>query len=168
MTSPAETQSPADPEQRNPAPAVVARNRRRSLPLKYIVNKTLSALVLLLFVTIFNFFLFRVMPGDPAKTFAPRGRNDNPEALLSDARAPWRGQALVREVLPLHAEPVPRATWRTSFSQHTPVTHGDRRPDLADRAAVRHRADHLGGRRALARHAQRLAARLPVRPDRQR
>ncbi|MDI1462002.1 ABC transporter permease [Catellatospora sp. KI3] len=54
---------------------------RRALPPGYVLRKVLAAAVMLLFVTVVNFFLFRVLPGDPAKAFAPRGRNADPEAL---------------------------------------------------------------------------------------
>ncbi|GHJ49514.1 ABC transporter permease [Catellatospora sp. TT07R-123] len=54
---------------------------RRTLSAGYVLRKLLSALAMLLFVTVVNFFLFRVLPGDPAKAFAPRGRNADPEAL---------------------------------------------------------------------------------------
>ncbi|MBV1851641.1 ABC transporter permease [Catellatospora tritici] len=59
----------------------VTRRPRRALSAGYVLRKLLSALVMLLFVTVINFFLFRVLPGDPAKAFAPRGRNADPEAL---------------------------------------------------------------------------------------
>ena len=44
-----------------------------------------------------NFFLFRVLPGDPAKTFAPRGRNADAERLAQIRRdfgtdRPWYEQ----------------------------------------------------------------------------
>lgn len=52
-----------------------ARSGRSSNPtLRYAVNRTLAALSTLVFVVLFNFFLFRVMPGDPISLYT-RGRN---------------------------------------------------------------------------------------------
>jgi peptide/nickel transport system permease protein len=41
---------------------------------RYIVNRVLAAISTLVFVVLFNFFLFRVMPGDPIGLYT-RGRN---------------------------------------------------------------------------------------------
>ena len=130
MTSPAETtdtpQAP-DPLLRQPSQTGVNRGRRRTLPLKYILNKTFSALVLLLFVTIFNFFLFRIMPGDPAKTFAPRGRNDNPEALIAMRKRLGEGKPLYEKFF-LYMQNLFKGNLETSYSQHQSVASaiGDR------------------------------------------
>ena len=53
--------------------------RRRSYA-SYVVAKVLGALGSLFFVLVFNFFLFRVLPGDPARTLG-RGRFRTEEAL---------------------------------------------------------------------------------------
>ena len=113
--------SPVDTQTRNPAPVSVVRRRRRALPLKYIVNKVLSALVLLLFVTIFNFFLFRVMPGDPAKTFAPRGRNDDPSALIAMRERMGIGKPLPEQFL-LYMKNLFQGNLENSYSQHEAVS----------------------------------------------
>ena len=45
---------------------------------RYLIGKVAQAFLTLLFVLVFNFFLFRVMPGDPAaillRRVAPRRR----------------------------------------------------------------------------------------------
>ena len=42
---------------------------------RYVLGKILQALLTLFFILDFNFFLFRVMPGDPVETaHAQRGR----------------------------------------------------------------------------------------------
>ena len=47
---------------------------------RYGLGRTLSALGTFLFVLVFNFFLFRVMPGDPIALYT-RGRNVDPEQI---------------------------------------------------------------------------------------
>jgi peptide/nickel transport system permease protein len=87
----------------------------------YVVRKCLSAVLMLVFVVVFNFFLFRVLPGDPAKAFAPRGRNADPQALrelrerlgLNDS---WH-VAFVKYV-----KSVLSGDLGVSFSQHAKVT----------------------------------------------
>jgi peptide/nickel transport system permease protein len=68
-----------------------ARSGRSSNPtLRYAVNRTLAALSTLVFVLLFNFFLFRVMPGDPISLYT-RGRNLDQEqlqALRADLNKP--------------------------------------------------------------------------------
>jgi len=41
----------------------------------YLARKTAYAFITVLIVIIFNFLLFRVMPGDPARILIPRGHN---------------------------------------------------------------------------------------------
>lgn len=47
---------------------------------RYAVSRTLSALGTFVFVLLFNFFLFRVLPGDPIALYT-RGRNVDPEQV---------------------------------------------------------------------------------------
>jgi peptide/nickel transport system permease protein len=47
------------------------------LSARYVLRKVVVSFGTLVFVVLFNFFLFRVLPGDPAKAFAPRGRTTN-------------------------------------------------------------------------------------------
>ena len=49
---------------------------------RYIVSKVLQALLTLAFVMVFNFFLFRVIPGDPAALL--------PVARPRSTRRTWR------------------------------------------------------------------------------
>ena len=57
-----------------------ARRRRRGGYGRYAGGKVAGALGSLLFMLVVNFFLFRVMPGDPARTLG-RGRLSTPEQL---------------------------------------------------------------------------------------
>ena len=47
---------------------------------RYVVNRVLAAISTLVFVILFNFFLFRVMPGDPIALYT-RGRNVDAEQI---------------------------------------------------------------------------------------
>ena len=67
--------------------------RRGSLG-RYVVGKVLGALGSLLFVLVVNFFLFRVLPGDPARTLT-RGR-----AVSADQLDAIREQYGLDEPLP--------------------------------------------------------------------
>src|SRR5215211_3441969 len=60
--------------------AVIEPTGRRRSYWRYILGKTLGALGSLFFVLVVNFFLFRVLPGDPARTLG-RGRFKTEEAL---------------------------------------------------------------------------------------
>ena len=72
---------------------------RRPWPVSplHVLRKVLTAFATLLFVVVINFFLFRVIPGDPAKAFSPRGRNADPERLAQIRESlgigePWHEQ----------------------------------------------------------------------------
>jgi len=62
-----------------PTAVETPRPRRRSYG-RYVVGKVLGSLGSLAFVLVVNFFLFRVLPGDPARTLG-RGRFTTPEQL---------------------------------------------------------------------------------------
>lgn len=57
-------------------------HRRRAGYARYAGTKVLGALGSLLFMLVVNFFLFRVLPGDPARTLG-RGRISTPEQLAA-------------------------------------------------------------------------------------
>jgi peptide/nickel transport system permease protein len=99
----------------------VIRRRLPAIPVRYVVTKVAGAVALLLFVTVFNYFLFRVMPGDPAKTFAPRGRNDDPAALAALRARLGEGKPWY-EKFGLYLNDLIHGELGTSFSQHEPVT----------------------------------------------
>jgi len=58
-----------------------------------VARKAAGALLTLAFVVVFNFFLFRVLPGDPAKTFT-RNQPSTPERLVEIRRAYGFDQSL--------------------------------------------------------------------------
>jgi peptide/nickel transport system permease protein len=90
------SQATATPRSVEPGDGVRER-RPRALAPGYLARKVATALGTLIFVVVVNFFLFRVLPGDPAKAFAPRGRNADPERLAEIRRhfglgRPWYEQ----------------------------------------------------------------------------
>lgn len=64
------------------APTVSERPRRGRGYSAYVVRKSLGSLGSLAFILVLNFFLIRVLPGDPARTLG-RGRFTNPEQLAA-------------------------------------------------------------------------------------
>ena len=55
---------------------------------RYIASKVLQALLTLAFVMVFNFFLFRVIPGDPAALLLRGTAAFNPQNVAAgDARS---------------------------------------------------------------------------------
>ena len=69
----------------------------------YAVRRMVTGVGTLAFVLVFNFFLFRLLPGDPISLYT-RGRNMDQDQLR-ELRAPAQ-QADPRAVLRLHEEPV--------------------------------------------------------------
>ena len=88
---------PADPAVAAAEAGQVNRRRRRGYA-RYAGAKVLGAFGSLLFMLVVNFFLFRVLPGDPARTLG-RGRLSSPEQLAEFNETygldePVRGQFL--------------------------------------------------------------------------
>src|SRR5690242_10535159 len=69
---------------------------RRSSFVRYLGSKILGALGSLMFVLVVNFFLFRVLPGDPARTLG-RGRFTTPEQLTQFNRTYGLDQPLPQQ-----------------------------------------------------------------------
>jgi peptide/nickel transport system permease protein len=51
---------------------------------QFIVRKTIYLVITLFAILTFNFFLFRIMPGDPARAFIPRGISEEAASLIRD------------------------------------------------------------------------------------
>src|SRR5690349_4059469 len=75
--------------------AAPRRSRRRGYGV-YVLTKVLGALGSLMFVLVVNFFLFRVLPGDPARTLG-RGRFTTPEQLTQFNRTYGLDQPLPQQ-----------------------------------------------------------------------
>ena len=56
---------------------------------RYLIGKVAQAFLTLLFVLVFNFFLFRVMPGDPAAILLRGSAAFNPEASQPGTTWVW-------------------------------------------------------------------------------
>ncbi len=82
-----------------PDPGAAARSAgvRRSYG-GYVVSKVLGSLASLAFVVVLNFFLFRVLPGDPARTLG-RGRLNSEEAIAEFNRTYGLDQPLPQQFL---------------------------------------------------------------------
>ena len=65
---------------------------------RYVLVKALGALASLAFMLVVNFFLFRVLPGDPAKTLG-RGRFSTPEQVEEFNRTHGLDQPLAQQFL---------------------------------------------------------------------
>jgi peptide/nickel transport system permease protein len=95
--------------------------RPRAISFRHVLRKALTALGTLAFVVVVNFFLFRVIPGDPAKAFAPRGRNADAERLAQLRRdlglgLPWHEQFWT------YLKSLGRGNLGESWGQHRPVS----------------------------------------------
>ena len=120
---------------RRPRPSAGVRRPRSpgmSPGARYALRSVGSGLATLAFVVVFNFFLFRMLPGDPIGLYT-RGRN---VATRADRQAARRArQADPRAVPHLHLQPV-RVHHQLRAVQPAGVG-ADRRPDRADPAAGR-------------------------------
>ena len=65
---------------------------------RYIASKVLQALLTLAFVMVFNFFLFRVIPGDPAALLLRGTAAFNPQNVAAVTQGARPGQALAATV----------------------------------------------------------------------
>lgn len=95
--------------------------RSRACGLFYVLRKVASSALTLVFVAVFNFFLFQVLPGDPAKAFAPRGRNSDPEALAALRRSYGSGLSLWEKFV-RYVDRMAHLDFGVSYSQHAEVT----------------------------------------------
>ena len=77
-------------------------------------SRVLRAIVTLVFVVIFNFFLFRMLPGDPIGHYT-RGRNQDAEQLLELRRA--LNKPLLEQFLTYMRNPFDQAIDSTRFSR---------------------------------------------------
>ena len=68
-----------------PTPPAAGRGRVLGPGARYAVSRVLSSIGTLLFVIVFNFFLFRMLPGDPIALYT-RGRDVDPEISAPGAR----------------------------------------------------------------------------------
>jgi peptide/nickel transport system permease protein len=91
-----------------------------------IVRRVLGAIVSLFAVLVFNFFLFRVLPGDPARKLA-RNRHLSAEQVMELRRSMGLDQPLGQQFL-TYLQGLAHGDLGQSFSKHMPVSEyiGDR------------------------------------------
>jgi peptide/nickel transport system permease protein len=77
------------------APTTTTRSRHRGYG-RYVAGKVAGACGSLLFMLVVNFFLFRVLPGDPARTLG-RGRFSTPEQLAAFRKSYGLDQPLMQQ-----------------------------------------------------------------------
>jgi peptide/nickel transport system permease protein len=79
-----------------PASAVEGTRSRRRGYGRYVLSKVLGALGSLAFMLVVSFFLFRVLPGDPARTLG-RGRFTNPDQIAEFNRTYGLDQSIPQQ-----------------------------------------------------------------------
>src|SRR5437660_5697389 len=75
-------------------PAARQKSSSRANTARYVAGKIAASVASLAFVAVFNFFLFRVLPGDPAKMLT-RNHRVPPEQIEQLRRSMGFGQPLV-------------------------------------------------------------------------
>ncbi len=85
-------------EQAGSGSAAAGQSRLRGGYTGFVLGRLLTAVGMLGFVLVTNFFLFRVLPGDPARTFG-RGRFTTPEQLEEFNRTYGFGQPIGEQFL---------------------------------------------------------------------
>jgi len=84
------------------------------------VRKVLNALLTIVLVASFNFVLFRILPGDPARTLLPRGRTD--PAAVERQRQAFNLDKPVLQQFALYWGDTLRGELGTSFKEKRPVS----------------------------------------------
>ncbi len=166
MTQAAEPEPPTEATPAVAAAQASAATGRRKSYGRYVLGKVAGAASSLAFVLVLGFFLFRVLPGDPARTLG-RGKFKTEEQLEAFRADYGLDQPLIQQFFtyvkntltgrPRRLLPLPGAGLGP-----------DHRPALADAPAGRARNRPLGGHRRLPRRHQRLEPRQGHRPDRHR
>ena len=130
---------------------------------RYIASKVLQALLTLAFVMVFNFFLFRVIPGDPAALLLRGTAAFNPQNVAEVTQELGLDKPLPQQFL-VYAAGHPDAQLRGFVLPQGPGRQDrDRRAHLADDAPGRDLDDRLRRARPDHRHLRRVAAREQVR-----
>ena len=136
------------------------KGRTRVSTRRYLLSKIFQAVLTLLFVLVFNFFLFRGL-GDPTQLLAKQRGQPDPVRAGGPAFAARPGPAAAAAVRELPEADRPRQP-RTDVRQPARV-YGDRQRDLADGAAHRNVDDRLDLAGDLDRHPAGVALGVTVR-----
>ena len=117
-------------------------------------RKILNALLTIVLIASFNFVLFRILPGDPARLLVPKGRFSM--AAMAKQRADFHLEQAHVGAVRLLLEGHRPAQVRRLLRPEAPGGPGGRRAHLADRPAGRHRHHHRD------RHRTRSPASSPA------
>ena len=163
MTQAAEPEPPTEAAPAVAAAQASAATGRRKSYGRYVLGKVAGAASSLAFVLVLGFFLFRVLPGDPARTLG-RGKFKTEEQLEA-----FRADYGLDQPLPQQFFTYLKNTAQGDLGVSLPLPGAglgpDRRPALADAPAGRPRDPPLGAHRRLPRRHQRLEPRQGHRPD---
>jgi peptide/nickel transport system permease protein len=87
---------------------------------RYFVRKVLNALLTIVLVASFNFALFRILPGDPARLLLPKGRL--PAAAIQQQRETFNLDKPMWQQFVFYWGDTLRGRFGESFAQRRPVT----------------------------------------------
>jgi peptide/nickel transport system permease protein len=108
-----------------PASAPVApegrQGRSRSATWKYVGSKVLGSAMTLAFITVVNFFLFRVINADPVRTLA-RGRATTPQQVAELTRTLGLDKPLPEQFL-IYLKDIATGQFGISYQYHESVRH---------------------------------------------
>ncbi|MDX6317166.1 MAG: peptide/nickel transport system permease protein [Nocardioidaceae bacterium] len=108
-----------------PASAPVApegrQGRSRSATWKYVGSKVLGSAITLAFITVVNFFLFRVINADPVRTLA-RGRATTPQQVAELTRTLGLDKPLPEQFL-IYLKDIATGQFGISYQYHESVRH---------------------------------------------
>ncbi len=104
----------------SPAPAPARETSGRRHTIRYVASKIVASVASLFFVAVFNFFLFRVLPGDPAKSLT-RNHAVPPEQIAALRRQFGLDQPLPAQFL-TYLGNLARGNLGISYKFRQPVT----------------------------------------------
>ena len=104
---------------------------------RYFTRKILNAVLTIVLVASFNFVLFRIMPGNPARLLLPKGQVS--AAAIAQQKAIFHLDKPLWEQFVYYWADTAEGKFGNSFAQRCPVAQIVGRAHLADRGPGRHR-----------------------------
>lgn len=102
-------------------PSTVEPTRNRHATAKFVASKVAGSALTLAFITVVNFFLFRVINADPVKTLA-RGRATTPEQVAELTRTLGLDKPLPEQFL-IYLKDIVTGEFGVSYQYRQPVSH---------------------------------------------
>ena len=99
-------------------------NKRR-----YFIRKLLNAVLTIVLVASFNFALFRILPGDPARLLLPKGKTD--PAVIERQRKTFNLDKPMWQQFVFYWRDTIRGEFGMSFAEKRPVERGVPEPEVA-------------------------------------